>query len=157
MSCLRRLFKVITLALLFILVLTSCTSSPEGSEYSNTEELYHDQTFLEETKNSNLLVETLNELETIREEAISIKAPKAAPSEFNSGESYREEGLKLSKRDQVEEVFNVYRLAINMYKESIKVTKMMRERALAALESAEKAISQTEDNANKALKEGETL
>lgn len=155
MSCLGRNFSLITLLLLFILVLGSCASTPEVNEYNDTELSAQESLPVETSTDSSLVLEAFENLESVRDEAISVKAPKAAPDEYNSGESYREEGMEFYKNNRYEDSTEAYQQAITMYKESITVTQKKREIALAALNSAEQAITQTEENANRALKEGE--
>lgn len=155
MSCLRINFSSITLSLLVIVVLGSCASAPEVNNLNYTDESTQKEPIPLSSTDNSLILETLGSLESIRNEAISIKAPKAAPTAFNSGESYRKEGLDFYNNNRIDESLESYLSAINMFKESIKITKNKRERALKALNSAEQAILQTEENANRAIKEGE--
>ncbi len=138
-------------------ILGSCTTVPVVEE-PIIEETIVEENLIETPEikkvDEEFVLEALSKANAAKDDAILVKAPRAATQEYNEGEKHYSEGLESYNNGNLDSASESYHLASKAYRTSITVANEQKKVALAALTNAEEAIAQTELNANNAITEG---
>lgn len=149
--------KGLWLPLIFAVLLFSCASGPEETPPEEPVE----ETPVEEPAEEPAEVDTAavqaarDAANDARGDAESVRAPKAAPDEFNAAVTNYDAAVVSEESGDLAEAIEGYQDAETGFAASAASARRKRTEAEAAMKAADEAIANTERNAEEAIKEAE--